>query len=61
MRETVIGRWVAILTMIFALPLTVQANTTDTTDSRILESRYLSVPMHLIIGARTSNYTRAPI
>ena len=45
MRETVIGRWVAILTMIFALPLTVQANTTDTTDSRILESRYLSVPM----------------
>ena len=43
MRETVIGRWVAILTMIFALPLTVQANTTDTTDSRILESRYLTV------------------
>ena len=43
MRETVIGRWVAILTMIFALPLTVQANTTDTADSRILESRYLSV------------------
>ena len=42
MRETVIGRWVAILTMIFALPLTVQANTTDTTDSRILESRYIS-------------------
>ena len=43
MRETVIGRWVAILTMIFALPLTVQANTTGTTDSRILESRYLTV------------------
>ena len=42
MRETVIGRWVAILTMIFALPLTVQANTTDTTDSRILESHYIS-------------------
>ena len=43
MRETVIGRWVAILTMIFALPLAVQANTTDTADSRILESRYLTV------------------
>ena len=43
MRETVIGRWVAILTMIFALPLTVQANTTGTADSRILESRYLTV------------------
>lgn len=43
MRETVIGRWVAILTMIFALPLTVQAKTTDTADSRILESRYLTV------------------
>ena len=34
-----------MLTMIFALPLTVQADTTDTEDSRILESRYLSVPM----------------
>lgn len=45
MRETVIGRWGAILTMIFALPLTVQANATGTADSRILESRYLSVPM----------------
>ncbi|WP_162789643.1 FimV/HubP family polar landmark protein [Cycloclasticus sp. PY97N] len=43
MRETVIDRWVAILTMIFALPLTVQANTTGTADSRILESRYLTV------------------
>ena len=43
MRETVIGRWGAILTIVFALPLTVQANTTDTTDSRILESRYLTV------------------
>ena len=45
MRETVIGRWGAILTIVFALPLTVQADTTDTVDSRILESRYLSVPM----------------
>ena len=45
MRETVIGRWGAILTIVFALPLTVQADTTDTEDSRILESRYLSVPM----------------
>lgn len=45
MRETVIGRWVAILTMIFALPLTVQADITGAADSRILESRYLSVPM----------------
>lgn len=43
MRETVIGRWVAILTMIFALPLTVQANATGTVDSRIFESRYLTV------------------
>jgi conjugative transfer region protein (TIGR03748 family) len=43
MRETVIDRWVAILTMIFALPLTVQANTTDEADSRIFESRYLTV------------------
>lgn len=43
MRETVIGRWMAMLTIVFALPLTVQANTTDTVDSRILESRYLSV------------------
>lgn len=45
MRETVIGRWVAILTMIFALPLTGQANTTGTADSRILESRYLTVQL----------------
>lgn len=45
MRETVIGRWGAILTIVFALPLTVQADTTDTVDSRILESRYLSVPV----------------
>jgi len=45
MRETVIGMWGAILTIVFALPLTVQADTTDTEDSRILESRYLSVPM----------------
>ena len=43
MRETVIGRWGAILAIVFALPLTVQADTTDTTDSRILESRYLTV------------------
>lgn len=43
MRETVIGRLVAILTMIFALPLTVQADITGAADSRILESRYLSV------------------
>lgn len=42
MRETVIGRWGAILTIVFALPLTVQANTTDAADSRIFESRYLS-------------------
>lgn len=42
MRETVIGKWVVILTIVFALPLTVQADTTDTADSRILESRYLS-------------------
>lgn len=42
MRETVIGRWVAVLTIVFALPLTVQANTTDEADSRIFESRYLS-------------------
>ena len=42
MREIAIGRWVAILTVVFALPLTVQASTTDTADSRILESRYLS-------------------
>ena len=42
MRETVIGRWVAILTIVFALPLPVQANTTDTADSRIFESRYIS-------------------
>lgn len=43
MRETVIGKWVAILTVVFVLPLTVQAGTTDTADSRIFESRYLSV------------------
>ena len=43
MRETVIGRWVAILTIVYALPLTVQANTTDAADSRTFESRYLSV------------------
>lgn len=42
MRETVIGRWGAILTIVFALPLTVQADTTDAVDSRILESRYIS-------------------
>jgi type IV pili sensor histidine kinase/response regulator len=42
MRETVIGRWVVILTIVFALPLTVQANTTGAADSRIVESRYLS-------------------
>lgn len=45
MREKVIGRWVAILTIVFALPLTVQADTTDTVDSRILESRYLTVQL----------------
>ncbi len=45
MREIVIGGLGAILTIVFALPLTVQADTTDTVDSRILESRYLSVPM----------------
>ena len=45
MRETVIGRWGAILTIVFALPLTVQADTTDTVDSRILESRYLTVQL----------------
>ena len=43
MRETVIGRWVVMLTIVFALPLTVQANTTGAADSRILESRYLTV------------------
>ena len=42
MRETEIGKWVAILTIVFALPLTAQADTTDTADSRIVESRYLS-------------------
>ena len=32
-----------MLTIVFALPLTVQANTTGAADSRILESRYLTV------------------
>lgn len=43
MRETVIGRFGMILVAMLALPLTVQADTTDTADSRIFESRYLSV------------------
>lgn len=43
MREAVIGRWMTILTVVFAVPLTVQADTTDKVDNRIFESRYLSV------------------
>ena len=42
MRETVIGKLVVILTIVLILPLTVQAGTTNTADTRILESRYLS-------------------
>ncbi|MBN58336.1 MAG: hypothetical protein CMI04_11605 [Oceanospirillaceae bacterium] len=43
MREIAIGRWVAILAVVFVYPLSVQADTADTTDSRIFESRYLTV------------------
>ena len=42
MRETVIGRWVAILTIVFTLPLTVQADTTGAAGRCIFESRYIS-------------------
>ena len=45
MRETAIGKWVVILTVVLILPLTVQADTTGTPDSRIVESRYLSAQM----------------
>lgn len=43
MHEVMIGRLGAILATVFILPLTVQADATDTMDSRIFESRYLSV------------------
>jgi len=42
MQETVISKLVVILTIVLILPLTVQAGTTDTADTRIQESRYLS-------------------
>ena len=42
MREIAIGRWVAILAVVFVYPLSVQADTAGMAGSRIFESRYLS-------------------
>lgn len=43
MRETAIGKLVVTLTAVLILALTAQADTTGVADSRIFESRYLSV------------------
>ena len=45
MRKTVVGRLGLILSVVFVVPLVVQANTEALDDSRFYQSRYLSTPL----------------